>query len=115
MCMSKSESELKWISELGKNPPIIAASCDLNGIRRGKRVPIANLEKILDEGIRIPLSASCLDIWGSDLINSPFLFESGDADGYGLPTEIGPVPFFSNKKDSVLIPLWLFDNKKNLH
>ena len=42
--------------------------------------------------------------------NSPF-FESGDADGYGLPTGIGPVPF-SNKKDSVLIPLWLFDNKK---
>ena len=114
MCMSKSESELKWISELGKNPPIIAASCDLNGIWRGKRVPLANLEKVLDEGIRIPLSASCLDIWGSDLIDSPFLFESGDADGYGLPTGIGPVPFFSNKKDSVLIPLWLFDNKKNI-
>ena len=33
--MSK-KSELKWISELGKNPPIIAASCDLNGIWRGK-------------------------------------------------------------------------------
>ena len=47
--MSKSESELKWISELGKNPPIIAASCDLNGIWRGKRVPLANLEKVLDE------------------------------------------------------------------
>ena len=109
-----SKSELKWISELGKNPPIIAASCDLNGIWRGKRVPLANLEKVLYEGIRIPLSASCLDIWGSDLINSPFLFESGDADGYGLPTGIGPVPFFSNKKDSVLIPLWLFDNKKNI-
>ena len=48
MCMSKSESELKWISELGKNPPIIAASCDLNGIWRGKRVPLANLEKVLE-------------------------------------------------------------------
>ena len=32
-----SKSELKWISELGKNPPIIAASCDLNGIWRGKK------------------------------------------------------------------------------
>ena len=64
MCMSKSESELKWISELGKNPPIIAASCDLNGIWRGKRVPIASLEKVLDEGIRIPLSASCFRYLG---------------------------------------------------
>ena len=41
-----SKSKLKWISELGENPPIIAASCDLNGIWRGKRVPINNLEKV---------------------------------------------------------------------
>ena len=109
-----SESKLGWISDLGENPPIIAAACDLNGIWRGKRIHLNHLEKVLKEGIRIPISASCLDIWGSDLVNSPYLFESGDADGYGLPTTIGPVPFFSNKKDSVLIPLWLFDNKKDL-
>ena len=109
-----SESKLGWISDLGENPPIIAAACDLNGIWRGKRIHLNHLEKVLKEGIRIPISASCLDTWGSDLVNSPYLFESGDADGYGLPTAIGPVPFFSNKKDSVLIPLWLFDNKKDL-
>ncbi|MFL2802468.1 MAG: glutamine synthetase family protein [Paracoccaceae bacterium] len=109
-----SESNLGWISNLGENPPIIAAACDLNGIWRGKRIHLNHLEKVLKEGIRIPISASCLDTWGSDLVNSPYLFESGDADGYGLPTAIGPVPFFSNKKDSVLIPLWLFDNKKDL-
>ena len=109
-----SKSELDWILKLGKNVPIIAAACDLNGIWRGKRIRFNSLEKVIKEGIRIPLSASCVDIWGSDLEDSPYLFESGDADGYGLPTGIGPIPFFSNKKDSVLLPLWLFDNKKEI-
>ena len=102
-----SKSELDWILKLGKNVPIIAAACDLNGIWRGKRIRFNSLGKVIKEGIRIPLSASCGDIWGSDLEDSPFLFESGDADGYGLPTGIGPVTIISNKKDSVLIPLWL--------
>ena len=93
-----SKSELDWILKLGKNLPIIAAACDLNGIWRGKRILFNSLEKVIKEGIRIPLSASCVDIWGSDLEDSPYLFESGDADGYGLPTGIGPIPFFSNKK-----------------
>ena len=109
-----SKSELDWILKLGKNVPIIAAACDLNGIWRGKRILFNSLEKVIKEGIRIPLSASCVDIWGSDLEDSPYLFESGDADGYGLPTGIGPIPFFSNKKDSFLLPLWLFDNKKEI-
>ena len=93
-----SKSELDWILKLGKNVPIIAAACDLNGIWRGKRIRFNSLEKVIKEGIRIPLSASCVDIWGSDLEDSPYLFESGDADGYGLPTGIGPIPFFQIKK-----------------
>ena len=62
-----SKSELDWILKLGKNVPIIAAACDLNGIWRGKRIRFNSLEKVIKEGIRIPLSASCVDIWGSDL------------------------------------------------
>ena len=96
--------------KLGKNSPIIAAACDLNGIWRGKRIRFNSLEKVTKEGIRIPLSASCLDIWGSDLEDSPYLFESGDADGYGLPTGIGPIPFFSNK--STILAALLYPMEK---
>ena len=39
-----SESNLGWISNLGENPPIIAAACDLNGIWRGKRIHLNHLE-----------------------------------------------------------------------
>ena len=109
-----SEIDFEWISKLGENPPIIAEACDLNGIWRGKRIPLSQLKKVLTNGIRIPMSASCVDIWGADLIDSPYLFESGDADGYGMHTGIGPIPFFSNKNDSVLIPLWLFDNRMDI-
>ena len=93
-----SKSELDWILKLGKNAPIIAATCDLNGIWRGKRIRFNSLEKVIKEGIRIPLSASCVDIWGSDLEDSPYLFESGDAD-MGYPLELAQFLFFQIKKN----------------
>ncbi len=101
----------EWIRDAGNNPLILAATCDLNGIWRGKRIPTIQVEKVLKEGIRIPMSASCVDVWGRDLENSPFLFDTGDSDGNGLSTGVGLIPDYSKKKKSALIPLWLFDNQ----
>ena len=101
----------EWINEAGRNPVIMAATCDLNGIWRGKRVPVTQVEKVLSEGIRIPISASCVDVWGADLEDSPFLFETGDSDGNGLSTGVGLLPDYTNEKNSALIPLWIFDNQ----
>ena len=104
------EPSKKWIEKAGENPTIIAAACDLNGIWRGKRIPPNHFQKVLDQGIRIPLSASCVDVWGSDLIESPFLFQSGDSDGDGRPTGRFLMPNYPNNRHSALLPIWIFDN-----
>ena len=51
------------------------AVCDLNGQLRGKRFPASSLKKILKDGSRMPLSTSCIDMWGTDLLDSPYLFD----------------------------------------
>ncbi len=68
------------------------AACDLNGRMRGKRVPGDYAPKLARGAVRMPLSASNLDIFGADIEDSPLVFESGDADGILLPTDRGPVP-----------------------
>ena len=69
---------------LARNPEIgnlRAAIFDLNGVLRGKRLPRSQLKKAINGGIRMPLSAANLDIWGRDIVNSKWVFETGDSDG----------------------------------
>ncbi|MFL2790792.1 MAG: glutamine synthetase family protein [Paracoccaceae bacterium] len=111
--MPKSlDKALEWIKDTGNCPKIIAATCDLNGIWRGKRIPVTEVEKVLKSGIRLPISASCVDVWGTDLAKSPFLFKSGDSDGDALSTGLGLIPDYPNYRDSAFLPLWIFDNQK---
>lgn len=58
---------------------------DLNGQLRGKRIPGAQVEKILSEGFKMPRSAVGLDIWGDDVPDNGLVFETGDNDGICLP------------------------------
>ena len=95
------------------NPKIQTVQCgasDLNGQLRGKRAPAEMVEKVLKDGVRFPLSAFNLDIWGEDIEDSPMVFESGDADGTIMPTERGitAIPYLSTP--SALIPLWAFND-----
>ncbi|MEE2774473.1 MAG: glutamine synthetase family protein [Pseudomonadota bacterium] len=87
------------------------AVCDLNGIWRGKRLPVRKLSTVLDQGTRIPLSTSCIDVWGCDLVDSPFLFKTGDGDGTAIPTgkKTFPVNWLDNS--TAMIPCWIFDDK----
>ena len=103
---------LKWVEDAGNCPKVIAATCDLNGIWRGKRIPVTEVGKVLESGIRLPISASCVDVWGTDLEKSPFLFKSGDSDGDALSTGLGLIPDYPNERDSAFLPLWIFDNQK---
>ena len=75
-------------------PPamIRAAVCDLNGIWRGKLMPAAQLEKVLQGQLRMPYSVPAIDIFGEDVADSPLVFKSGDADCLCLPTPRGPLP-----------------------
>ena len=86
---------------------VFAAVCDLNGVWRGKRLSTSQRSKLAGSGLRMPLSVSALDIWGADVIDSPLVLASGDADGICMPTGRSPVPMPWMKNTSVFLPLWL--------
>ncbi len=84
-----------------------AASCDLNGVWRGKRLPIEQLEKTLAGEMRMPISALALDIWGRDIDDSPLVYATGDQDGLCEPTGRGVLMTTTAQRKSALIPMWM--------
>lgn len=97
-----------WLYDRPQIRTIRAAACDLNGVARGKRMPIPSAIKMLKDGTRFPFSALNVDIWGEDIADSPLVFESGDRDAILFPTERGFVPMPWLEAPSALIPIWMF-------
>ncbi|MBT8475738.1 MAG: glutamine synthetase family protein [Alphaproteobacteria bacterium] len=87
---------------------IRVAVSDLNGQARGKRLPAEYAGKLASGAVRMPLSALNVDISGSDIEDSPLVFESGDADGLLLPTERGPVAMPWLETPSELYPMAMY-------
>lgn len=102
-------SQTDWLHRHPEIRTIRLAAADLNGQARGKRVPVSQVRKVLEEGARMPLSALNVDIWGDDIADSPLVFASGDADGVLRPTERGLVPMPWLGAPSALLPLWMFE------
>lgn len=94
--------------DISKMQSFRAAACDLNGQMRGKRLPMANWDKLETGAVRMPFSVLNVDIWGADIENSPLVFDSGDADGTLRPTEHGAVPMPWLSTPSALVPMWMF-------
>lgn len=97
-----------WLLERPEVRSIRCGASDLNGIARGKRVPVRFIDKILSDGMRFPLSVMNLDVWGEDVEDSPLVFEIGDPDGILRPTERGFVPMPWLSTPAALLPLWMF-------
>lgn len=70
-----------WLRDRPEIETIFACICDLNGVMRGKRVPVDHLDKILAGDLRMPLSLLGMDIWGEDIEGNELVFDTGDADG----------------------------------
>ena len=100
----------EWLADNPGMENVRAFTFDLNGIMRGKRLPITKLQKVIDGGIRIPLSSANLDIWGRDIADSKWVFESGDADGGSRWTGRGPLPMTWTDQNAALVPLTLTYN-----
>lgn len=103
--------KLNWLRNNPECESIRLAVCDLNGVLRGKRVLPSTIEKIVSEGSRMPISTSCIDIWGADLLNSPFLFESGDSDGMVIPTGCDFIPVTWLDKPTAILPAWIYTDQ----
>mmetsp|Transcript_22566 Transcript_22566/g.36778 ORF Transcript_22566/g.36778 Transcript_22566/m.36778 type:complete len:445 (-) Transcript_22566:2129-3463(-) len=96
---------------LKNNPDIRAvrvAASDLNGVARGKRMPVRFADKVATDGTRFPMSVLNLDIWGEDIEDSPLVMESGDRDGVLRPTERGFVPMPWLRTPTGLLPIWMY-------
>ena len=100
----------QWLKDNPDIENVRAFTFDLNGIMRGKRLPITQLQKVIVGGIRIPLSSANLDIWGRDIADSKWVFESGDADGGSRWTGRGPLPMTWTDQNAALVPLTLTYN-----
>ncbi|PIE46107.1 MAG: glutamine synthetase [Gammaproteobacteria bacterium] len=81
------------------------AAYDLNGILRGKRIPINQVQKALNGGVRLPLSILGVDIWGQDVLSSAIA--NGDVDGLAEVTERGMVPTNWTSPPTAMLPVWL--------
>jgi glutamine synthetase len=106
---SMTDANKLWIEAHPKVQALRVATVDLNGISRGKRLPVGHADKALGGGIRMPYSIQNVDIWGEDIAGSPLVFETGDSDGVMQPTERGLVPMDWFDTPSALLPLWMFD------
>ncbi|MCR8723065.1 glutamine synthetase family protein [Frigidibacter sp. ROC022] len=99
---------MSWLDDHPEVRNIRCGAADLNGVARGKRVPVKFARKLEEEGTRFPLSVLNLDIWGEDVEDSPLVFEVGDPDGVLKATERGYVPMPWLDSPSALLPLWMF-------
>ncbi|WP_424931303.1 glutamine synthetase family protein [Amaricoccus macauensis] len=96
-----------WLEARPEISSLRAAVCDLNGVLRGKRVPVAQAAKILAGELRMPLSVTCPDIWGADVEDNPMVFAEGDADGVCMPTGRGILPMDWLGSPTAFLPLWM--------
>ena len=106
------EDVVSWLEEHRDIESLHAAVCDLNGILRGKRIPVAQVRRVLDGGIRMPLSAMGVDVWGEDIQDIPQMFSGGDSDCICAPTGRGPLPINWTSRPSALVPLWMFEEDR---
>jgi glutamine synthetase len=78
---------------------------DLNGIYRGKWLPVTGIDKVLDGKFKMPLTSVSCDIWGRDV---PSLCRhTGDGDGICMAIEetIRPLPWVKRPTAQLFLQL----------
>lgn len=88
-----------------KRQAVHVAAYDLNGILRGKRIPLNQVDKALAGGVRLPLSILGVDIWGQDVLSAAIA--DGDIDGLAEVTERGMVATDWTTPPTAMLPVWL--------
>ncbi len=78
---AEKQQMLDWLKQHREIESLRVGVCDLNGVMRGKLIPVSQADKALSGGLRIPQSTTSVDIWGNDIANSQLVYEMGDSDG----------------------------------
>ena len=101
---------------LQENPDIQdvdAFIIDVNGVARGKRMPVSSAKKIFQSGVRMPRSAFAVDIWGQDVIPAGLVLETGDGDGVckGVPTSLSRATWIKTPTAQLLLSMTESDGR----
>ena len=108
-----TDDALGWLERRPEITSLRAAVCDLNGMLRGKRVPVVQMPKVLEGSMRMPYSITCLDIWGEDVKGNPLVFQQGDIDGRCEHTGRGFLPINWLGSPTALLPLWIAERRRH--
>lgn len=98
----------KWIKHHPDVSYIRPAIWDINGIMRGKHIPRAVAMQNDSPNMKLPLSALGIDIWGTDVISSHHVMETGDRDGLCQPTGREAITVKAVGPVQALLPMWMF-------
>ena len=104
---------LDWLTENPQIKHITAAVTDLNGVLRGKRLPVTQAKKILSGSMRMPPSMLSSDIWGEDVEDNQYADLTGDSDGVCQHTGRGFLPVNWTSTPHAFLPLWMTDEEGN--
>lgn len=103
------ETLVRWLSSGPRSGALRAVVCDLNGIFRGKRIPVANIPDARAGKVKLPLSTLFVDVWGNDTFESGLVLETGDRDGMLIPSERGMLPVDWLDAPGILLPCTMSD------
>ncbi|MEM6423525.1 MAG: glutamine synthetase, partial [Pseudomonadota bacterium] len=82
---------------------------DLNGVARGKLVPIEMLEKLGQGKMRLPVSTLALDIFSTDVAEAAIAIDRGDPDGIMLPITDSVAPVLWAGRPALQVQCMLSD------
>src|SRR5699024_2039390 len=80
---------------------------DVNGLMRGKRLPVAALPKLYDKGLCLPASTVVLDIHGREVEATGLVMDTGDADHMCHPVagSLRPLPWSERPAGQLLLAM----------
>lgn len=110
--MTGSEFAAALAAFRAENPAIGVAEVyvtDLNGIARGKLVPVDMLEKIGEGGMKLPISTLALDIFGADVPETGLAIERGDPDGVLVPVPETMAPMLWAQRPTMQLQCMMSD------
>lgn len=102
--MAKKQKKSTFFTDNPDIKQVEAFIVDVNGVLRGKKMPMSTAGKIFKGGMRMPRSAFAVDIWGQDVLSAGLVAETGDNDGICLPVEgsLKTVPWRENTAQVML-------------
>lgn len=84
---------------------IEAFMVDLNGVQRGKLIPVEMLDKLAAGSMKMPVSAVAMDVFGMDAAEARIAIERGDPDGVlvAVPGSLRALPWTAEPTGQVQV------------